>query len=130
MHQESLLDQLRTLKQAPLERLVTTVRALADQNSYIYDEIERLVAAESDSILRTTLSEDRDKVVRAVLLAAVADDIVTLPAARSRARHLGCLNEACRLLGVKYEDVHYLLEFMPAMQPILGSRPGSLAGDV
>ena len=125
MHQESLLDQLRTLKQAPLERLVTTVRALADQNSYIYDEIERLVAAESDSILRATLSEDRDKVVLVVLLAAVADDIGTLPAERSRIRPLGRLSAACKLLGVRCEDVHDLLKYLPAIQPILDSRPDS-----
>lgn len=123
-----MLARLQTLKGAPPEELVSTLRALADQNPGIYDEIERLVAAESSGILGATVAEDRDKVVLAVLLAAVADDIGTLPAECSRARPLARLNKACRLLDLKYEDVYCLLEFMPAMRPVLDSRPGSHAG--
>ena len=123
---QSLLAQLRTVKQVPLNELVCTLRDLADRNSDLYDEVERLVGAGSNTILPTAVSKARNKVVLAVLLAAVADDIGTLPAERSRTRHLGRLNEACRLLGVKYEDVHGLLEYLPALRPILNSRPGSL----
>ena len=126
---QSLLTRLRTLKQVPLNELVITLRDLAEQNPDIYDEVERLVAGSSDSILPTTVSADRRKVVLAMLLAAMADDIGTLPTERSRARCLGRLEEACRLLGVRYEDVNSLLRYLPAMQSILDRRPGSLAGD-
>jgi hypothetical protein len=128
-HQGSLLDQLRSLKRVPVEQLTAGVRALASENADIYDDIDDLVAADSASILRTTLSEDKDKVVLGVLLAAVADDIGTVPAELRRRRSLRRLNEACRLLGVNHEDVYCLLEFMPALRPFLDRRPGWLPGD-
>ena len=124
---ESLLVELRTLKGASLKEQARTIQALAERNLDLYDALAGIVReCPEDGLFSAWVSGDREKVVLAVLLAAVADDIGTLPAERSRVRHLGRLNGVCRLVGVKYEDVHCLLEFMPAMQFILDRRPGSL----
>jgi len=120
---QSLLAKLQALKHEPLAEQVRTIELLAQQNLDLFDEVERLVASGSDdSIFCVHVSEDREKVVLAALLAVLAADIATIPGGPSRTRHMGRLKEMCRLFDLEYEDVVSLAANASALETALAGR--------
>ena len=120
---QSLLGKLQTLKREPLAEQARTIELLAEQNLDVFDEVESLLASASDdSIFWMRVSEDREKVVRAALLAVLAADIATIPEWSSRAPYGKRLERLCQHFGVAYDDVVALVAHTTALERMLAGR--------
>lgn len=111
---------LQTLKSKPIEEQVRTIEKLTDHYLSLYERIRPLLEDRSeDSVFHISVSSDRRKVVRIVLLAVVAADITTIPDRRARAPYGRRLDKLCEHFSVDVRDVNEMTRHVSWIEDLL-----------